>query len=74
VADVRITVVVQSNVATATIRSQNGTTTSGIINDDDETLSLGVTPPELKAEIVEGADGILYRREVSGGTETWVVA
>lgn len=76
VADVPITVVVQngSPTLTPTIRSQNGTTTTGIVNQDDETLSLGITPPELKAEIVEGSDGILYKRTVSAGAENWVVA
>ncbi len=76
IADVPITVVVQNGVASLvpSIRSQNGTTTTGIVNDDDETLSLGVTPPSLKAEITEGADGILYRRSITGGTETWAVA
>lgn len=76
IADVPITVVVQNGTPTLvpSIRSQNGTTTTGIVTQDDETLSLGVTPPELKAEIVEGDDGILYRRSVSGGAESWVVA
>lgn len=75
IADVPITVIIQSDVSgTTTIRSQNGTTATTITNDDDETLSLGITPPELKAEITEGEDGILYRRSVTGGTETWNVA
>lgn len=76
IADVPITVVVQNGTPTLvpTIRSQGGATTTSIVNDDDETLSLGVTPATLKAEITEGADGILYRRSVTAGTETWVVA
>lgn len=76
IADVPITVIVQSGTAsyTPTLRSQNGTTTTSIVNDDDETLSLGWTPASLKAEITEGADGILYKRVVTGGTETWEVA
>ena len=76
IADVPITVVVQNGTPTLipTLRSQNGTTTTSIVNDDDETLSLGWTPETLKAEITEGTDGILYKRSITGGTETWVVA
>lgn len=76
IADVPITVVVQNGDAglAPTLRSQNGTTTSSIINDDDETLSLGWTPATLKAEITEGTDGILYKRVVNAGSETWEVA
>ena len=76
IADVPITVVIQSNVALqTTIRSQNGTTATTIRNEDDETLMLGITPTEIKAEIIEGSDEILYKRVIAaGGTETWVVA
>lgn len=76
VADVPITVVVQNGTPSfvPTIRSQNGTTTNSIVSDDDETLSLGVTPATLKAEITEGADGILYRREINAGAESWQLA
>lgn len=73
IADVPVTVVVQNadSTLTPTIRSQNGTTTTSIVNDDDETLSLGWTPATLKAEITEGTDGILYKRVVNAGSETW---
>lgn len=77
IADVPITVVVQNSAPTLTptIRSQNGTTTTAIVTHDDETLSLGVTPDIVKAEIREGADGILYRRKIaSGGTDSWIIA
>ena len=76
VADVPITVVVQNGLQTLTptVRSQNGATTSAIITQDDETLSLGWTPATLRAEITEGTDGILYRRSITGGVETWVTA
>lgn len=69
IADVPVTVVVQNadSGLTPTIRSQNGTTTTSIVNDDDETLSLGITPDTLKAEITEGADGLLYKRVISAG-------
>jgi len=74
IADVPITVVVQNGTPTLTpsIRSQNGTTTTGIVTQDDETLSLGWTPETLRAEITEGTDGILYKRVIgAGGVETW---
>ena len=77
VADVPITAVVQNATPTFTpdLRSQNGTVTSSIVNDDDETLMLGITPPEIAAEIREGQDGLLYRRVIgTGGVESWVVA
>jgi len=69
IADVPITVVVQNGTPTLvpSIRSQNGTTTNGIISQDDETLTLGITPNQLRAEIVEGEDGILYKRNVTAG-------
>ena len=76
IADVPITVVVQNGTPTLvpSLRSQNGTTTTSIVNDDDETLSLGWTPATLKAEIKEGTDGILYKRVITGGVETWEIA
>ena len=76
-ADVPITVVVQNGTAsyTPTIRSQNGTTTTALISDDDETLSLGWTPAHLKAEITTGTDGLLYKRKIApNGVETWELA
>lgn len=76
IADVPITVVVQngSQALIPSIRSQNSTTTTGIVNQDDETLSLGITPATLKAEITEGTDGLLYKRVITGGVESWVLA
>ena len=76
IADVPVTVVVQNGDATLapSIRSQSGTTTTSIISDDDETLSLGITPQTIAAEIREDADGIFRKRVISNtGTETWVV-
>ena len=76
IADVPITVVVQNDAPSLvpSIRSQNGTTTTSIVNDDDETLSLGITPALIAAEIREDADGILRKRVISNtGTESWVV-
>jgi|GEM_PF-2818057 len=76
IADVPITVIVQSNVSNqTTIRSQNGTTALTIINEDDETLMLGITPDAIAVEIREGSDGILYKRVIgAGGIDTWEVA
>jgi hypothetical protein len=73
ISDVPVTVVVQNGSATLTptIRSQNGTTTTGIVSQADETLSLGWTPATIKAEITEGTDGLLYKRVVTAGTVTY---
>ena len=55
-----------------TIRSQNGTTTESIISDDDETLMLGWTPAQKKAEITEDADGYTRKRVLDNtGAVTW---
>lgn len=79
IADVPITVVVQNGTPTLTptIRSQNGTTTTGIVNQDDETLSLGWTPELIKAEVSENfEDNILYKRRLiaGGGQSEWIPA
>lgn len=79
IADVPITVVIQNGTqgqgALHTLRSQNGTTTTGIVNDDDETLSLGWTPASLRAEIKESDDNVLMRRVLNSVTgESWVTA
>ena len=79
VADVPITAVVQNASPNQgpqrTLRSQNGTTTSGIVDDDDETLSLGVTPPSIAAEVREDTSGLLRRRRIDGtGAEQWQLA
>ncbi len=78
IADVPVTVIAQNGTAslTPTLRSQNGTTTTSIVSDDDETLLLGWTPELIRAEIREGEDGILYKRVIpaGGGNDNWVVA
>ena len=73
IADVPITIVAQNATPTYVpeIRSQDGTTTTSIVNDDDETLMLGWTPAQRKAEITFGTDGYTYKRIITGGTETW---
>jgi len=74
VADVPITVVAQNALPSLTpdIRSQNGTVTPSVVSDDDETLMLGWTPPQKKAEVTEDADGFTRKRVIdnTGGT-TW---
>lgn len=76
IANVPITVVVQNGTAAhkPTLRSQNGTTTSSITNDDDETLMLGITPDDIKAVIRKGDDGLSYRLAVGADLATWVLA
>ena len=75
VADVPVSVVSQGrNPSGITLRSQNGTTTTPIGQRDDETLQLGHTPEELRAEIRQGVDGLLYRRVVDAGNDTWASA
>ncbi len=74
IADVPITVVSQNGEQSyaPTLRSQNGTTTTSIINDDDETLHLGWTPPELRAVIKEDADDYTRRLDIdNAGVETY---
>ena len=74
VADVPITVVAQNASPTLipAIRSQNGTTTTSIVSDDDETLMLGWTPVQKKAEITEDADGYTRKRVLDNtGAITW---
>ena len=54
------------------IRSQNGTTTTSIRTAGDETLMLGWTPRDLKAEIATDTGGFLRRRVLDrDGLETW---
>lgn len=79
IADVPITVIVQNGTEgqgpSNTLRSQNGTTTTGIVDNDDETLSLGITPSTIAVEIREDADGVLRKRVIDNtGAETWVIA
>ena len=75
IADVPITVVVQSaSTPSLTLRSQNGSTTSPIASEDDETLSLGITPSHVAAEIREDAAGLWRIRRInSSGVESWDV-
>ncbi len=74
IADVPITVVSQNSdqAYVPTLRSQNGTTTTSIITDDDETLHLGWTPPQLRAVIKEDADDYTRRLDIdNAGVETY---
>lgn len=76
IADVPIGVVVQSqDNSTQTVRSQNGTTATTIVSQQDETVSYGWTPEELKAEITQDQDGLLRKRTIdNNGIETWSLA
>ena len=79
IADVPITVVAQNGTDSQgpsnTLRSQNGTTTTGIQDNNDETLMLGITPPDIAVEIREDANGLLRKRVIDAtGLETWAVA
>ena len=76
IADVPITVVAQNATAShaPTLRSQNGQVTSSIVNDDDETLMLGVTPEDLRVQIRKGQDGLSYKLAVGADLASWVLA
>jgi hypothetical protein len=67
IADVPITVVSQNGTQSLTpqIRSQNGTVTTGIVSEGDETLMLGWTPSVIKAELTTDVGGFVRRREVA---------
>ena len=68
IADVPITVVAQNALPTLIpeIRSQNGTVTTSIVSDDDETLMLGWTPALVKAELTTDIDGFTRKRVIAG--------
>lgn len=57
---------------TPAIRSQNGTTTTSIINEADEVLMLGWTPDDRRAQISSDTNGFLRRRMIDqNGITTW---
>lgn len=41
-----------------------GRSATGIVDDDDETLTLGITPKEIAVEVKENINGILYRKQI----------
>ena len=59
--------------ALANMRSQNGTTVTGIYSQEDETVFYGWTPELEKAEITLNTDGNPVRRVITGTTETWTL-
>ena len=74
VADVPITVISQNGSSDhiPTVRSQNGTTTTALVTDDDETLQLGWTPAALKMELLTDTDGFTRKRVVNNiGANTY---
>lgn len=74
VADVPIAVISQSNTILNTqVRSQGGTMTTTIVNDDDETLMFGINPTNIRMEARENVNGILYRRQIdANGNDIWI--
>ena len=77
VATAPITAIVQNGGASLTpaIRSQNGTVTTSIVNEADETLMLGWTPKYLRADIVGDDNGLLRRRKIEAdGAQVWQIA
>ncbi|MGI9364632.1 MAG: hypothetical protein ACR2O8_05580 [Rhizobiaceae bacterium] len=69
-----ITAVVQNGDLSLTpgIRSQNGTTTTSIINEADEVLMLGWTPYDRRAQISRDTNGFLRRCIIDqNGMTTW---
>lgn len=76
IADVPITVILQSgSTSSLVLRSQNGSTASVIMMDDDESLSLGHTPENIRCEIREDSNGLLRKRTIdNGGNESWPLA
>lgn len=77
IADVPVMVVAQNGnqALTPTIRSQNGTTTTSIETSGDESLMLGLTTEEIRAEIRAIAPDGLRRRRVlaNNGNESWEI-
>ena len=73
IADVPITVVVQNATPgyVPELRSQNGTVTTSIISNDDETLTLGWTSPDVRAEFSRDTGGFLRKRVID---ETGVIS
>lgn len=58
-----------------TFRGTSGLTVVGIHSDDDEQLTYGITPEEIRAEVRKDmATGLLYRRKFVAGTDTWPLA
>ncbi len=55
-----------------TFRGTSGAAVVGIHSDDDEQLTYGITPEEIRAEVTRGTDGKLYKRVVTSGVETWI--
>lgn len=73
ISDVPIHVVVQNGTPTytPTVRSQGGNTTTYLVSQDDETVTLGITPPDRKIDLIIGSDNIKYKRVINAGVESW---
>lgn len=57
-----------------TYRGTTGSAVAGISSDDDETLTFGITPEDIRTEFTRGKDGLIYKRVIDAGVETWEVA
>lgn len=57
-------------------RGTSGDNVVGIHSDDDEQLSYGITPEEIRLEVRRNlSDGLLYKHVIAtGGPDTWEVA
>ena len=55
-------------------RGTTGSSVAGIDSNADETLTFGITPETSRAEVKTGTDGLLYKRVINSGIETWEVA
>ncbi|QNJ25979.1 hypothetical protein SynSYN20_01652 [Synechococcus sp. SYN20] len=79
-ATVPITVVVNSEQNSANsstpdrfYRGTGGQQLPGIPINDDETLMVGITPFDIKAEIRRGDDGRFFRRKINQWNTTWEI-
>jgi len=59
---------------TLTYRGTTGSAVTGISSDDDETLTFGITPEDIRTEFTRGKDGLIYKRVIDAGVETWEIA
>lgn len=79
-ANVPVTVVINSeqnesnsNNPDSLFRGTGGAQVPGIPINDDETLSLGITPDDIKFEIRRGEDGRFFRRVITQWNTTWEI-
>lgn len=61
----------QNGASNKTFRGTSGSNVTGIASDDDECLSFGVTPENIRTQIVLGTDDLQYRLNVGSGGGVW---